>query len=60
MRALRITSILILLGSLAVAFWPVVQSARFWVSVGIIVGIVGTFITSIAIAQQSKDSDSII
>lgn len=54
MRVLRILFVLVLLVSLAVAFWPVFQSARFWVSVGITSGIVGTFVTSIAIAQEEK------
>jgi integral membrane sensor domain MASE1 len=35
-----------------VAFWPVFSSIRFWVSAGIVIGIVGTFVTSIAIAQD--------
>lgn len=54
MRVLRILFVLVLLASLAVAFWPVFYSERFWVSLGIITGIVGTFVTSIAIAQTEQ------
>jgi len=44
----------ILTAALAVAFWPVLQMPRFWVSLGIIAGMVGLLVFSIAEAQKRK------
>ena len=47
-------SIALLIGSLAVAFWPVLQTSYFWVSAGIVAGIVGTFVFAIGSDQQRR------
>ena len=45
-------SSVILAAALAVAFWPVIQTPRFWVTVGLIAGIVGTFFFAVASGEK--------
>jgi len=54
MRIGIILSGTILAAALAVAFWPIIQTPRFWVTVGIIAGMVGLLVFSIG-AGQEKD-----
>jgi hypothetical protein len=45
----------LLIAALAVAFWPILTTARFWVSLALVVGIVGTFFFAVATAQKRQD-----
>jgi len=48
MKTGRYISIALLITCLAIAFWPVLQTQYFWLSAGIVAGIIGAFIFSIA------------
>lgn len=54
MRTGIVISGTILAAALAVAFWPVLQTPRFWVSLGIVVGMVGVLVFSIGEAQKRR------
>lgn len=54
MRIGIILSAAILAAALAVAFWPIIQTPRFWVTVGIIAGMVGVLVFSIGEAQKRR------
>ncbi|MEM7574019.1 MAG: hypothetical protein AAF433_14020 [Bacteroidota bacterium] len=50
-RACLIGSLAILIGTATVWLWPFIGTTRFWLGAGMVVGIVGTFISSIALSQ---------
>jgi hypothetical protein len=47
-------SLAVLVAALAVAFWPLLLMPRFWVSAGIVIGMVGTFIFGVASSQDGQ------
>ncbi|MCB0631280.1 MAG: hypothetical protein R2824_15745 [Saprospiraceae bacterium] len=47
----------IFFGSLTILFWPIIQTPKFWLTTGIIVGMVGSLIFGIAHAQNSEDHE---
>lgn len=54
MRTGLILSVVILLISLGVICWPLLQNTRFWVTIGIGVGMVGTFFFAVALNNDDK------
>ena len=47
--------LLLFFGSLAILFWPMVQTPKFWLTTGIIIGMVGSLFFGIASAQNSEE-----
>lgn len=44
-------SVVVLLISVGVVVWPLLVTTRFWIGVGFCVGIVGTFLFSVALSS---------
>lgn len=47
--------LVLLFGSLAVLLWPMVQTPKFWLTVGVVVGMVGSLFFGIASAQNPEE-----
>ena len=41
------------LGSMAILLWPIISTPKFWLVVGLVVGMVGSFFFAVAKAQNS-------
>ncbi len=49
-------SLIILIVSLGVAFWPVLQTPRFWIATGIVTGMLGTFVFGVLLQSNKPEN----
>ncbi|MEL6802256.1 MAG: hypothetical protein AAFO91_00555 [Bacteroidota bacterium] len=54
-QACLVASLLVLIGTAGVWLWPFIGTTRFWLGAGMVVGIVGTFLSSIALNHFNNE-----
>lgn len=50
--------LLLLFGSLAIMFWPFIQTTRFWTITAFIIGLIGSMIFGIANTQNINSDEN--